>query len=135
MSSWRLIAEHRLRSGKIMFVKILKSKLHRATVTETKLHYPGSIAIDSALMEAAGILPYESVLVADIDNGNRLETYVVPAEADSGRIVILGAAAQLIKPKDIVIILGFGYLEPDEAKDFKPKVVVLDENNKVRKNE
>ena len=118
-----------------MFVKILKSKLHRATVTETKLHYPGSIAIDSALMEAAGILPYESVLVADIDNGNRLETYVVPAEADSGRIVILGAAAQLIKPKDIVIILGFGYLAPDEAKGFKPKVVVLDENNKMRKNE
>jgi len=116
-----------------MFVKILKSKLHRARVTDAKLHYPGSMAVDSALMEAAGILPYESVLVADVDNGNRLETYVVPAEAGSGQIVILGAAAQLIKPKDIVIILGFGYLTPDEAKDHKPKVVVLNENNEIIK--
>ena len=114
-----------------MLVKILKSKLHRGRVTEAKLHYPGSIAIDSALTEAAGILPYESVLVADVTNGNRLETYVVPAEAGSRQIVVLGAAAQLIKPKDIVIILGFGYLTPDEAGDFKPKVVVLDENNKI----
>jgi aspartate 1-decarboxylase len=115
-----------------MLVKVLKSKLHRATVTDAKLHYPGSIAIDSALMEAAGILPYESVLIADITNGNRLETYVVPAEADSGKIIILGAAAQLIKTKDIVIILGFGFLTPDEAKESKPKVVVLDENNKIK---
>ncbi|MGB2866377.1 MAG: aspartate 1-decarboxylase [Sedimentisphaerales bacterium] len=116
-----------------MFVKILKSKLHRARVTETKLHYPGSIAIDSALMEAAGILPYESVLIADLDNGNRLETYVVPAEAGSRQIVVLGAAAQLIKPKDIVIILSFGFLTPEEAKEFKPKIAVLDENNKIIK--
>ena len=113
-----------------MFVKILKSKLHRARVTDAKLHYPGSLAVDSALMEAADILPYESVLVADVNNGNRLETYVVPAEAGSGEIVILGAAARLIQPKDIVIILGFGYVSPEEAGDFKPKVVVLDENNK-----
>jgi len=116
-----------------MFVKILKSKLHRARVTETKLHYPGSIAIDSALMEAVGILPYESVLIADLNNGNRLETYVVPAEAGSGQIVILGAAAQLIQKKDIVIILSFGYLTPEEAKEFKPKIAVLDENNKIIK--
>ena len=116
-----------------MFVKILKSKLHRARVTETKLHYPGSIAIDSALMEAAGILPYESVLIADLNNGNRLETYVVPAEAGSGQIIVLGAAAQLIEPKDIVIILSFGFLTPEEAKEFKPKVAVLDENNNITK--
>jgi aspartate 1-decarboxylase len=116
-----------------MFVKILKSKLHRARVTETKLHYPGSIAIDSSLMEAAGILPYESVLIADLDNGNRLETYVVPAEAGSGQIVILGAAARLIRPKDIVIILSFALLTPEEAKEFKPTVVVLDENNNITK--
>ena len=114
-----------------MFVKILKSKLHRARVTETKLHYPGSIAIDSALMEAAGILPYESVLIADLNNGNRLETYVVPAQAGSRQIIILGAAARLIKPKDIVIILGFGFLTPEEAREFKPKVAVLDENNNI----
>jgi len=118
-----------------MFVKLLKSKLHRVTVTEAKLHYPGSIAIDSALMEAAGILPYESVLVADLNNGNRLETYVVPAEANSGQIVILGAAARLIKPKDIVIILSFGFFTPDQAKEFKPKIVVLDKNNKIKDSE
>ena len=118
-----------------MFVKILKSKLHRATVTDTKLHYPGSIAIDSALMEAAGILPYESVLVADLNNGNRLETYVVPAEPNSGQIVILGAAAQLIELKDIIIILSFGFFTPDQAKEFKPKIVVLDKNNKIKGSE
>ncbi len=115
-----------------MLVKILKSKLHRAMVTETKLHYAGSIAIDSTLMEAAGILPYESVLVADLNNGSRLETYAVPAEADSGRVVILGAAAQLVKPKDTVIIFAFGYYTPQEAEKLKPKVVVLDENNKIK---
>ena len=115
-----------------MFVKILKSKLHRATVTDTKLHYPGSIEIDSALMEAAGILPYESVLVADLNNGSRLETYVVPAEANSGQIVILGAAAQLIEEKDIVIILSFGYFTPDEAKKIKPKIIILDNKNKIK---
>ena len=118
-----------------MLVKILKSKLHRATVTDTKLHYPGSIAIDFALMEAAGILPYESVLVADLNNGNRLETYVVPAEANSGQVVILGAAAQLIQPKDIVIVLSFGFFTPDQAKEFEPKILVLDENNKIKSSE
>ena len=115
-----------------MLVKILKGKLHRVTVTDTKLHYPGSIEIDSVLMEAAGILPYESVLVADINNGSRLETYAVPAEANSGQVVILGAAAQLIKPKDVIIVLNFGFVTPDEAKKIKPKVVVLDENNKIK---
>ena len=114
-----------------MFVKLLKSKLHRARVTDAKLHYAGSIAIDSEMMEAVGILPYESVLIADLSNGNRLETYAVPAEAGSGKVVILGAAAQLIKPKDIIIILSFGFFTPDEVKKLKPKVVVLDENNKI----
>ena len=117
-----------------MFIKLLKSKLHRATVTDTKLHYPGSIAIDSALMDAVGLLPYESVLIADLNNGNRLETYVIPAEAGSGKIVVLGAAAQLIKPKDLVIILGFAFFTPDEAEEFKPKVIALDENNKIKNN-
>lgn len=116
-----------------MFVKLLKSKLHRARVTDAKLDYPGSIAIDSALVEAAGLLPYESVLVVDLNNGNRLETYVVPAEAGSGQIVVLGAAARLIQAKDIVIIMGFGLFTPEEAAKFKPKVVVLDENNRIIK--
>jgi len=115
-----------------MFVKMLKSKLHRATVTDTKLHYLGSIEIDSQLMKAADILPYESVLIADLNNGNRLETYAVPAEANSGRVVVLGAAAQLIKSKDIVIVFSFAYCTPEEAKKLKPRVVVLDENNKIK---
>jgi aspartate 1-decarboxylase len=118
-----------------MFVKILKSKLHRAIVTDTRLHYPGSIEIDSTLMEAAGILPYESVLVADLNNGNRLETYAVPAEANSGQVVILGAAARLVKPKDIIIIFSFGFYTPEEAREVKPKVIILDENNKIKHSE
>jgi aspartate 1-decarboxylase len=116
-----------------MFVKILKSKLHLARVTETKLHYAGSIAIDSELMEAVGILPYEAVVIADLDNGNRLETYAVPAEAGSRQVVIMGAAAQLIKPKDTVIIFSFGYYTPEEIKEIKPKIVALDENNNIVK--
>jgi len=118
-----------------MFVKILKGKLHRATVTDAKLHYAGSIAIDSKLMEAADILPYESVLIADLTNGNRLETYAVPAEAGSGQIVILGPAAHLIKPKDLIIVLSFGFYMPEEAKELKPKVIVVDENNRIKPSE
>jgi len=114
-----------------MQVKVLKSKLHRARVTATKLHYPGSIAIDQNLMQAAGILPYESVLVANVNNGNRFETYVVPAKPGSREIVVLGAAAQLAQPEDVVIILGFAYCTPQEAAELIPKVVVLDEKNEI----
>ncbi|MHC4456237.1 MAG: aspartate 1-decarboxylase [Planctomycetota bacterium] len=116
-----------------MFIKLLKSKLHGATVTDTKLHYAGSLAIDSNLMEAAGILPYESVLVADLNNGSRLETYAVPAEANSREISILGPAAQLVKTKDTIIIFSFGFYTPDEAEKLKPKIIVLDENNNIKK--
>jgi len=116
-----------------MFVKVLKSKLHRARVTDTKLHYPGSIEVDEALLHAAGMLPYESVLIVNLNNGNRMETYVVPGRADSGRIVILGAAALLAKPGDVIIIMGFAYCTPEEAAALVPKVVVLDENNKIVK--
>ncbi len=115
-----------------MFLKILKSKLHRATVTDAKLHYVGSIYIDYVLMEAAGILPYESVMIADINNGNRLETYAVPAEANSGEIAVLGAAAQLVKTGDLIIIFSFAYCTPEEVKELKPRVVILDENNKIQ---
>ena len=116
-----------------MFLKLLKSKLHRARVTHARLHYPGSIGIDSELMAAAGILPYENVLLADLNNGNRLETYVVPAKAGSRKIEILGAAAHLIKKEDIVIIMGFGLYTPEEAEKHKPKMRVLDENNEIKK--
>jgi len=115
-----------------MLVKILKSKLHRATVTDAKLDYPGSLAIDSKLMAAADILPYESVMVADLNNGSRLETYAVPAEAGSGDIVVLGAAARLIKPKDIVIIFSFAWLSEDEARKAKPRLILLDAKNRIK---
>ena len=115
-----------------MFIKMLKSKLHRATVTDAKMDYAGSILIDSALMEAAGILSNELVLVADITNGSRLETYAVPAEADSGQVVVLGAAARIIKTGDLIIVFSFGYCTDEEAKTLKPKVIVLDENNKIK---
>ena len=118
-----------------MFIKVLKGKLHRATVTDTKLHYPGSVAIDSKLMEAADILPYEFVMIADLNNGNRLETYAIPAEPGSGEIIILGAAAQLVKPKDIIIIFSCVFVTPEEARKIKPKVVLLDANNKIKKSE
>jgi len=114
-----------------MLIKVLKSKLHRAHVTEAKLHYPGSIEIDEDLMWAAGIAPYEAVTVADLNNGNRLQTYVVPGEPGSGRIVILGAAAQLVRAQDTVIIFSFAYCTPDEAGELMPKIVVLDENNRI----
>jgi len=115
-----------------MLLKVLKSKIHRATVTDSFADYPGSIGIDSKLMDAAGLLPYEAVLVADITNGSRLETYVVPEEAGSGKIVILGAAAQLMKKGDLVIIMNFAFLTPDEARSFRPKIVVAQPDNSIK---
>ena len=114
-----------------MFIKILKSKLHRGTVTAAQLQYPGSIAIDQALMDAAGIIPYEAVWVADLNNGNRVQTYAVPAPRESGRIDILGAAAQRIQAGDIVIIMAFAYCSPPEASEVKPKVIVLNDRNRI----
>ena len=114
-----------------MFVKLLKSKMHRARVTAARLDYPGSIEIDSELMDACNLMPYEEVLIADLDNGNRLETYVVPAEPGSKNIVVLGAAARLINPDDRIIIIKFGYYSSEEIKKHKPKVIVLDEKNNI----
>ena len=114
-----------------MLIKVLKSKLHRAHVTEARLNYPGSIEIDEDLLCAAGIVPYEAVTVADLNNGNRLETYAGPGEPGSGRVVILGAAAQLVQPKDVIIIFSFAYGTPEEAAELEPKIVVLDENNRI----
>ena len=116
-----------------MLVKILKSKLHRARVTDTKIHYAGSVAVDPELMAEVGLLPYEAVMIADCNNGSRLETYVVPAEPGSRDVIIMGAAANLIQPKDIVIIFSFTQLTPEEAAEHKPQVVALDENNNIVK--
>jgi len=112
---------------------MLKSKLHRARVTETRLNYPGSILIDASLMKAAGIIPYEGVLIADLTNGNRVETYAVPAPAGSGEIVVLGAAVRRVKKNDIIIIFSFGYCTQAAARKLKPKVIILDKNNKIIK--
>ena len=116
-----------------MLVKVLKSKLHRARVTDTKLHYSGSIAVDPELMDAVGLVPYEAVFVADLNNGNRLETYVVPGKPGSREVIIMGAAANLIHPKDIVIIFSFALLTQDQFAEHKPSVVALDENNNIEK--
>ncbi len=115
-----------------MLIKVLKSKIHRATVTDSLIDYPGSIGIDSALMEAADIVPYELVLVADVNNGTRLETYVVSEPAGSGKVTILGAAAKLMKKGDLVIVMGFAYLEPADARHTKPKLVAVDAGNKIK---
>lgn len=115
-----------------MYIKALKAKIHRATVTEAKVDYPGSVAVDADLLSAAGISPYEAVLMANITNGARAETYVVPADAGSGDLVVLGAAARLFNPKDKVIIINFAYFTPDEVGKLKPKIVVCDEHNRIK---
>jgi aspartate 1-decarboxylase len=115
-----------------MFLKALKSKIHRATVTDTQLDYPGSIAIDPVLMEAAGLNQYEEVLIADVSNGNRFETYVVNGKRGSGDVIIMGAAAHLANKGDIIIIINFGYYTPDELARHKPKVIFVDEKNRIK---
>lgn len=115
-----------------MFLKALKGKIHRGRVTQTKIDYPGSIAIDSDMLKAAGINIYEEVLVANVTNGQRVETYVVPAPAGSREIIVLGAAARLFDPGDIVIIMNFGYYAPEELKKHKPPVLLCDEKNNYK---
>lgn len=114
-----------------MFVSMLKSKIHRATVTEANLSYVGSITIDHDLMEDAEILPYEKVHVLNIDNGTRLETYAIPGGRHSGTICLNGAAARLAHAGDKVIILTYVILDKEELKGYKPTVVFVDEKNRA----
>ena len=114
-----------------MFRTMLKSKIHRATVTEADLHYVGSVAIDRDLMDAADLLEGEQVAIADITNGARLETYVIPAPRGSGTITINGAAAHLVRAGDLVIIMNYASMDDAEAKRWKPIVVHVDEKNRV----
>lgn len=109
-----------------MLVQLVKSKIHRVTVTEANLHYVGSITIDQDLMEAAGILPGERVQVVNNNNGARLETYTIVGERGSGVICLNGAAARLVQPGDIVIIMAYAWMSYEEAQNFKPKVVFPD---------
>ena len=114
-----------------MMRMMLKSKIHRATVTHADLHYVGSIAIDRDLMDAADLLEGEQVTIADITNGARLETYVIPAARGSGLIGINGAAAHLVDVGDLVIIMSYAAMDDAEARTLKPRVVHVDEQNRV----
>ncbi len=109
-----------------MYVEVVKSKIHRVTVTEANLNYIGSITIDSALMEAANLIPGEKVAIVDNNNGERFETYVIPGEPNSGMICLNGAAARKVQPGDIVIIMAYAWMEFEEAKQFKPAVIFPD---------
>jgi aspartate 1-decarboxylase len=116
-----------------MYITALKSKIHRATVTQSELDYIGSITVDEDLMDAAGIYAYEKVQIADVDNGSRFETYVIPGERGSGVICLNGAAARCVQPSDKVIIMAYAMMPPEELKDHQPKVIFVDDNNKILK--
>ncbi|KAA9154955.1 aspartate 1-decarboxylase [Amycolatopsis acidicola] len=115
-----------------MFRTMLKSKIHRATVTQANLHYVGSVTVDRTLMEAADLLPGEQVSIVDIANGARLETYVIPGEPGSGVIGINGAAAHLVHPGDLVILISYAQMTNAEAAAFEPKIVFVDADNRIQ---
>jgi aspartate 1-decarboxylase len=110
---------------------MLKSKIHRARVTGANLHYEGSVTIDRALMDAAGLLPYEQVHLLDVDNGARLETYVIEGERGSGQVAVNGAAAHLIHPGDTIIVVSYATLSEEEARSHSPHLVYVDEQNRI----
>jgi aspartate 1-decarboxylase len=112
---------------------MMKSKIHRATVTQADLHYVGSIAIDADLLDVADLIEGEQVTIADITNGARLETYVIPGPRGSGMISINGAAAHLVNAGDLVIIMSYALMDDAEARALKPRVVHVDEHNRVVK--
>ncbi len=114
-----------------MLLNLLKSKIHRATVTGADLNYIGSISIDECLMEAAGLVEYEKVHILNITNGSRLETYVIKAKRDSGDICINGAAAHHVDKGDLVIIVSYGQIKKQDISSHKPKVVHVDLNNVI----
>lgn len=114
-----------------MLRTMLKSKIHRATVTQADLHYVGSVTIDTELMTAADLLPGEQVSIVDITNGSRLETYVIPGPSRSGVIGINGAAAHLVHPGDLVIVMSYAALPDADARRHRPRVVHVDSGNRI----
>jgi aspartate 1-decarboxylase len=114
-----------------MMRTMLRSKIHRARVTDADLHYEGSVTIDAELMEAAGLLPYEQVHVLDIDNGARLTTYAIEGRRGSGDVIVNGAAAHLVHPGDTVIILSYAAVTDEEASRLTPRLVYVDEQNRI----
>jgi len=115
-----------------MLRMMLNSKIHRAVVTEADLNYVGSITIDQDLLDAVGMLPNEKVHIVNNNNGARFETYIIAGERGSGVICVNGAAARLVQRGDVVIILSYAYVMNDEAKDHKPTVAIMDQNNSIR---
>ncbi|MFC5699928.1 aspartate 1-decarboxylase [Cohnella faecalis] len=116
-----------------MFRQMMKSKIHRATVTEANLNYVGSITIDQDLMELVDILPDEKVQIVNNNNGARFETYAIPGPRGSGVICLNGAAARLVQPGDLVIIIAYGFVTDEEARRHHPRVAIMDERNRVVK--
>ena len=114
-----------------MLRTMFHAKIHRATVTEANLHYVGSVTVDQNLLDAANILPGELVSIVDITNGARLETYTIAGERDSGVIGINGAAAHLINPGDLVILIAYAQMEDAEARNYQPNVVHVDDSNRI----
>jgi len=116
-----------------MFRTMMKSKIHRARVTEANLNYVGSVTIDQDILKKVDILPHEKVQIVNNNNGARLETYVIPGEAGSGVICLNGAAARLVQNDDIVIIVAYAQVSTEELSSFQPKVAIMDEaNNSVK---
>ncbi|MBC2580727.1 aspartate 1-decarboxylase [Clostridium sp. DJ247] len=114
-----------------MILNMLKSKIHRAVVTQAELNYVGSITIDKALMEAANILENEKVQIVDINNGSRFETYVISGKANSGVMCLNGAAARCVQPGDKIIVMAYCYMEEEKAREHKPIVVFVNEDNTI----
>jgi aspartate 1-decarboxylase len=114
-----------------MLRTMMKSKIHRATVTQADLHYVGSVTVDEDLLDAADLLSGELVHIVDVTNGARLETYTIAGERGSGVIGINGAAARLVQPGDIVILIAYGQMETAEARELQPKVVFVDAGNRI----
>jgi len=123
----------RFNGGKQMNIKMLKGKIHRATVVQAELEYIGSITVDKDLLEASGILEYEKVQIVNINNGSRFETYTIAGERGSGLICLNGAAARCVQVGDKIIIMAYCNMDEKEAKDHKPRVVFVDEKNKIEK--
>jgi aspartate 1-decarboxylase len=114
---------------------MLRGKIHRARVTEANVDYEGSITIDEALLEAADILPYENVHVVDVDNGARFETYTMAGKRHTGVICLNGGAARLVQPGDKIIIIAYSIVSDEEARRVKPKLVFVDQENRIVKRE
>lgn len=115
-----------------MFIEILQGKIHRATVTDANLNYVGSITIDMDLVDAAGMVEGQKVQIVNNNNGERFETYIIPGERGSGTVCLNGAAARKVHRGDIVIIISYLYMQPNETKNHKAKVVFVDENNRLK---